>query len=280
MAKAKRKSNAKVSTQAKAKGAQSKALAELAPLAKEINHRLKEAEQIEGKAFDHRLAACLQLDQAKRRCVKSKINFKNWCDENIAQSYETVRKLAACGGAKKPALALEDLRARTARAMRVSRAKVKADDGLSRGSQGRVTSAVKPKEPLAALIGQMQGEAEPERTRKARTVADVAKMGLVTLEQSKVLRIQREQPVDGIYDLFVLLGEADRRRTLDKLADATDGAILSWREDVPVPVKSKPFDGAKDQPGFLKRGDKGREAKGKTPRDSKGRIKRTGRRKR
>ena len=252
--KGKGKGKARASIQDKAKGPQAKALADLAPLAKEINHRLKEAEAIEGKALDHRLAACLQLDTAKKRCAKGKVNFKKWCDENIAQSYETVRKLAACGGAKKPALALEDLRARTARAMRVSRAKGKADGVTSRGSQGRVTSAAAPKEPVAALLAQMRGDTETERTRKAGIVADSAKMGLVTLEQVKALRVQREDAVAGVYDLFVLLGEADRRRALDRLAGVTDGALLSWRESETAPEAGDA--GTGDIPGFLKRAGK------------------------
>ena len=95
----------------------------LLPLAHEINVRLDKAEQITGKAYDHRLAAALKLEQARKECEARKVNFKKWCETNVTHSYESVRKLARVGGSENPPKALADLRAGVKRAMKKSRAK-------------------------------------------------------------------------------------------------------------------------------------------------------------
>jgi len=86
------------------------ALRKLGPAAKRIKTRLEKAAAMDGKAHDHRLAAAIELDAAKKECAKVKLNFQKWCEENIPQSYETVKKLAQVGGADDPAAALEDMR--------------------------------------------------------------------------------------------------------------------------------------------------------------------------
>lgn len=94
----------------------------LVPLAKEINTRLSKAETMEGKADDHRLAACIQLAEAKTLCQASKIPFAKWSKENIQYSYETVRKYAAVGASSNPQQALADMRKQAREAMAASRA--------------------------------------------------------------------------------------------------------------------------------------------------------------
>jgi hypothetical protein len=115
---------AKVKRQQIAAETEAKAMATLAPLAKEINHRLEQASKLVDDAYDHRLAAALQLDKAKKLAEKRKINFQQWCKENVSHGYENVRKLVAVGGASNPKRALEDLRGRVNEASKKSRAKL------------------------------------------------------------------------------------------------------------------------------------------------------------
>jgi len=106
--KAKKKAAAdKKVAEAKAKKS---AMNKLAPMAKEINVRLEKADKAEDNAYDHRLSAALKLDEAKTFCKENKVRFPSWCEKNVKQSYETVRKLVRVGGAENPQLALDDLR--------------------------------------------------------------------------------------------------------------------------------------------------------------------------
>ena len=119
MARAKRVTN----IEAGAKAGQSQALRELAPIAKEINHRISEATKYDGKALDHRLAACLQLASAKAKCKAHKVTFKAWVTENLKLGYDPARKLATIGEKSDPKAALEYLRKRTALAQAESMAR-------------------------------------------------------------------------------------------------------------------------------------------------------------
>ena len=65
------------------------ALRKLAPFAKEINTRLEKAAKMEDNAYDHRLAAALQLDKAKKQAEADKIPFKKWCEENVLKKRKT-----------------------------------------------------------------------------------------------------------------------------------------------------------------------------------------------
>lgn len=98
----------------------------LDPLAKEINVRLKKAEEIEGKADDHRLAAALQLVKARDECRRFKVSFRAWTEKNVRWSWESARKLVRVGSSSDPVAALEDLRGRTAKSQKKTRAKDKA----------------------------------------------------------------------------------------------------------------------------------------------------------
>ena len=95
----------------------------LPALAGKINAHLEKAEQITGKAYDHRLAAALELEKARQECAAKKVNFKKWCEVNVKHAYESVRKLARIGASEDPPKALADLRAGVKRAMKKSRVK-------------------------------------------------------------------------------------------------------------------------------------------------------------
>lgn len=89
--------------------------------AREINARLERAEKAEGRVNDLRLSAAVELGAAKKFCDEHKVSFKKWCEENVSQSYHTVRKLAQIGVSDDPKQALEDLRGRTAKQQKKSR---------------------------------------------------------------------------------------------------------------------------------------------------------------
>lgn len=83
---------------------------ELTRSAKEIDVRFEKASKLDGQADDHRLAAALLLADAKKKCEDVGLNFKEWANANIHQSYENVRKLVTVGQAEDPKLALTDMR--------------------------------------------------------------------------------------------------------------------------------------------------------------------------
>jgi hypothetical protein len=102
-------------------------LQELAPIAKDINVRFQKAAKLDGDAQDHRLAAALQLAEAKKKCEAQKMAFKEWVERNITEmGYHNCRKLVQVGESKNPALAIEDLRLKNAEANKKARAKSKA----------------------------------------------------------------------------------------------------------------------------------------------------------
>jgi len=106
----------RIAADAKIKGGQETAMKSLAPIAKEVNQILELAQRADDQAHDRRLSAALKLEEARKIAETAKLNFKAWCEKNVTQSYETVRKLVAIGGSKNPKQALEDLRHRNKKA--------------------------------------------------------------------------------------------------------------------------------------------------------------------
>jgi len=165
----------------------------LAPLSHEINVRFEKIEQLDGKANDHRLAAAINLENAKKLCTASGISFKEWTAANIKQSYETVRKLAAVGAAPNPQLALEDMRKKNKEANAKLRNKDKAQK-IERKLFGpvEILSQVKPEEALKAVkkFASDTGlvvisETEHKELRQAEKSAQIKKAEPLTLESLK-----------------------------------------------------------------------------------------------
>jgi hypothetical protein len=194
MAAAKKTTTKKTPAKAKPKGptAAEKKKAELvaqaektlAPIAKEINVRMDKAAKIEGQADDHRLAASLKLASAEEECAKANINFKKWCEANITQSYETIRKLVPVGKASDPAKAIADLRAGNAarnKAHRAKKAKAVAPKALA--PKEAVSTA------LAALdekkAAEVLGDEANARGLAVVSKADVGLSELAPLELAK-----------------------------------------------------------------------------------------------
>lgn len=120
-----------------------------------INARLEKAAVQENKADDHRLAAAIHLEEARRTCKGTSIKFRKWVDDNVSQSYETVRTLVRIGAAENPKLALEDLRNKSAKANREARARAKKKKP---STVSRETSAPSSEEdiPVRTLLDQVK----------------------------------------------------------------------------------------------------------------------------
>ena len=89
----------------------------LGAMATEINIRLGKAEGYDGraetalqKADDHRLAAALQLAEARTLADDHRIGWKRWVGKNIDRSYRDVKRLVAIGSSEDPVLALVSAR--------------------------------------------------------------------------------------------------------------------------------------------------------------------------
>ena len=133
--------------EAKSKAKHTEALRSLTPIAKEINSRFEKADQMEGKADDHRLAAALQLAKAKTIAEAAKVPFKKWCEDNlVGQSYENIRKLAVVGAADKPELALADMRGKNKVANQKARDAKKSGTSAGTTETGPATPKVTPQE--------------------------------------------------------------------------------------------------------------------------------------
>ena len=122
-----RATQAKTAAAANSKAKHTGTITALIPIAKEINVRFTKAAKLDGQADDHRLAAAIKLAEAKAKCEADKLNFKKWAEENVKQSYETVRKLVPVGEADDPKLALEDMRGKNKQANKKLRDKTKAE---------------------------------------------------------------------------------------------------------------------------------------------------------
>lgn len=143
IAKEKQAAENKASKSAK-EAAKKEATKALVPIAKEINVRFEKADKMERDADDHRLAAALKLEEARKLCEKSGIQFKAWATDNVPQSFETVRKLVAIGGASNPKKALEDLRNKNKEANQTLRKKKKAKEAARDAEDAEEDSGTEP----------------------------------------------------------------------------------------------------------------------------------------
>jgi hypothetical protein len=129
----------------------------LGPLATRINGALEKASVAEGRADDLRLTAAVSLGEAKTAATVGKINFKKWAEENVTQSYETVRKLVRVGLSPDPAQALADLRAGTKASVAKSREKKAISGPAVTFADLEAAMATLPEKKLITLIGSHAG---------------------------------------------------------------------------------------------------------------------------
>lgn len=140
----------------------------LRPIAKEINVRFERADKYETQADDHRLAAALQLAQARKMCHSVKISFKDWCDTNVTTGYETVRKLAVIGSKPNPRLALEDMRHKNKIANKNMRDRNKVTKAKSASKGSRDT---KSNNPASNGIDEIKSAFDDLKAKQRMTVA-------------------------------------------------------------------------------------------------------------
>jgi hypothetical protein len=180
----------KTTTDAGTKAKHTGILQKLNPIAKKINARLASAAKMDDKAYDHRLAAALELDAAKTQCGKSKINFKKWCEDNITQSYETVRKLTAVGGAADPQKALEDLRGKNKIANKKLRARKVV---VSR----ETTTATEKSTPFSRITEGFKAIPDAEGANLVKAQAESYGLAVVTAGEAGAARKAKERLTQG-----------------------------------------------------------------------------------
>ena len=164
-----------------ATGAQATALRALAPIAKEVNIRMDKAAKMEDDAYDHRLAAALQLADASERCAKAKIKFKEWCDESINQSYETARKLVTIGKSNNPEEALEEMRVKN----KLANAALRLRKAIKAPAEVVASTAGKKAPVQTPTIRVMP---DSEAVNRIKSTAQSHGLEVVSSEQARVVR--------------------------------------------------------------------------------------------
>ena len=194
----------------------------LEPIAKEINHRFSQASQLDGKADDHRLAAALQLEAAHRQCKEVKINFQEWCEENVKKSYDEVRKLVAVARQPEPAKALADLRAGAASRNRDMRKRQNAsrDAGASAPTEA-------PWEAADALLASLPDNQQVSlMSQRAHDIG----MALVSgTDRNRLVQLDRDEPADSfatseeVYKGFLSLKAKDKLKFVEQVVEHVGG---------------------------------------------------------
>ena len=235
------------------------ALRKLQPMAKVINTRLEQAEKADQKAEDHRLAAALQLAEAKAYCEDHKVNFKTWAEKNVddlregRKTFQTVRKLAAIGSQPDPQKALQDTRKRNKAAnkkLRDSRA------APAKQIEGPAAGKPKPKSPFAQAQEVLDELGDETEVKVLQSRA--SHHGLVVMSEAAVAKDREE-----------IKAAADRVREAEKQARkvapqgisalkkgfgalSADGK-LKFAEWVVEQARDLDPDAMPDMPDFLKR---------------------------
>ena len=197
----------------------------LDPLAKEINVRLEKAEKIEGKADDHRLAAALQLVKARDECRRFKVSFRKWVEANVRWQWESARKLVRVGSSSDPKAALEDLRGRTAKSQKKTRAKDKA---------AKVTRAIAT-DPEAVATTAVAAMADEQATAFLEKAA--GKRGLVSLT-AKGREMASATALDRAKFAFNALSALDKLQLLLYARGQTGADISIFGQPIDKAVKT------------------------------------------
>lgn len=187
--------------------------------AKEINVRLAKAEQADGKAQDHRLAAALKLAGTKTECKDNKINFQKWCEKHIDWSYENARKLVRIGEADNPKQALEDLRVRNALVNKEHRERKK------------VTAATSSSPPSANPMIVASTALDVLDDTQAVTVLDEAanKRGLAILSHERAKRVMGDDEMSALARAKFAFDDLEPSGKLALLAYATESTGAETR---------------------------------------------------
>lgn len=242
-----RKTTAPKVQTAQAKGAQTATLRKLSPIAKEINVRMEKASKAEKDAQDHRLSACHRFAEAKELCEANKVNFKKWCEENVEVSYHTARKLVAIGQSDDPRAALEDLRVKTAKQMKASRAKAKATVTPSKASTSGKSKGSTPAPALGALDA-LRKESAGNRLEFARDLLSGQDKAIVDKATADRARKLGDDPDAWVIEVIGRMAQAHARRIIEKLARSAGGTVRWSKAD-----SAADFDPVADLPEVLRR---------------------------
>ena len=110
---------------------QTKAQKTLTRESKYINATLEKLNKTLDKADDWRATLSVRLAGAEKICKEAKINFKEWAEANITQSYPEVRRLVKIGNSDDPVQAIADMRAKTAARVKKHADKKKAEQQVT-----------------------------------------------------------------------------------------------------------------------------------------------------
>lgn len=236
-------------TEAKAKGAQTQALRVLVNVAKEINHRLAKAEKLEGDVTDNRLAAALQLAAAKAKCKKTKLNFKQWCEDNITFAPDKLRQLTAVGCSPNPKLAIEDLRFRNKKAVAKHREKVAVEKAATVAKAQAETPFTRAKTAFAAMK-------DEETVKVLASLADSNGLAVVTKDQAKAAKQAGETlkygPFEQIKKLFDKANNGEKMKIVNYVVGAV-GATLATGFEEPTEAPADDDDDLLKIPDSLRR---------------------------
>ncbi len=212
----------KARVEAEKGAAQAKSMKALEPIAKEVNTRFEKAAKLDGQSDDHRLAAALRLEDARKEAEKVGLNFKKWVEENIVgQSYETVRKLVAVAQAPVPALALADMRTKNKEASKKHRAKTAASRDTSKPAAPTASPFKRADEALSALDDKTSLELLKSRAGKigmavvSETAAKLATPGIGAT------------PVDAVVAAFMALAPREKTDAAFLIAEAIGMKLTS-----------------------------------------------------
>ena len=234
---------------AKATGKEAAALTKLKPVAKEINTRLEKAEKMSSDAFDHRLAAAIRLEDARKMCKKAGVVFKKWVEANVTQSYETVRKLAAVGGAPDPALALADLRLsiRKAVAKHTASKKIAA---LAKPTGGDVEiggrSSAPSRTPWEIAEDMVASLSEKEQLSLVEARASLLGRKVITANDAEALRSAKapgkvSATFKGMKKAFEAMKASEKMKFLKWAATSVgatvESSLSNGHDDAPIPEK-------------------------------------------
>lgn len=216
-------------SEAALKGGQVAAYRTLKPIAKEINYRLDKAAKSEEDVWDHRLTVVLRLKEAEEECIKGKVKFKDWAEENIQQAPETVRKMLAIGKSENPEQALKEAREKNALANKALRARKKIAEA-SRDAKPAPAVAKVEDTPAIRILKGFDAMDEGEAVNLFESKALDFGLAVVTVAEAKAAREKPERKAADPFKQFKNLFDSVGRNTQIKMAEYAAMQVGSRRE--------------------------------------------------
>ena len=265
-------------------------LRKLKPIAKEIMTRLDKAGQHDGKADDHRIAACIRTAEAQDTCKSAGIKFKTFVDDYMSNEYKYMLKLAKIGHADDPKAALADLRKEDAIRQAKSQKRLQSNVAPKRVTHAPEGATPQLPSKLVAVEQSLLALGDKGALNVARNIASQAGMRVVSeTDVGELKRLQIASRAD--IGLTEVKREFDRLSAKDKMA-LVEYAVKAVGVEIIKPSYGEDDDGLEDErpkvgrlgsaetlphrPAFLDRGGKKPKVskKAKKPKVSTKEIKR------